>query len=91
VSLLPLAAAIPALYIYVTISHRSPAAFVRWGYAFVLVGALFMALFAFLLALLLPFPAPDWTILVLSGVQLTAIVILAADMRSVGTKQASLD
>jgi hypothetical protein len=90
-SFLPLAAAIPALYFSIAISARSPAALVRWGYVCVLVGALIMALFAFLVVLLLPFPAPDWTTLVLSGAQLTAIVILAANLRSVRTSQPSLE
>jgi hypothetical protein len=84
VSVVPLAAAIPALYISVSIatSDRSPPAFLYWGYVFLLTGALIMALFAVLLALL-PAPSPphDWTELVLSVVQLTAIVILAADGR----------
>jgi hypothetical protein len=76
-SLLPLAAAIPALYLTITMSDRSPEALLRWGYVFVLGGALTMAAFAVFLALLtLPLQPRDWTKLVLSLVQLTAIITL---------------
>lgn len=80
-SLLPLAAAIPALYLTIAMSDRTPAAPVRWGYAFVLVGALVMAVFVFFLSFLTPPAQPhDWIKLGLALVQLIAVGTLVVAM-----------